>query len=159
LIPSGPERWWPEQESVRSLVGCRPKLPSSVDACRPRTSFQRPWRYSNRRLLTWKRSKHEIACKPTKRRSHSILAPNFLRHASRQIGAAGSTGSSFVGLPRDGTTGTDRDGLRRLWLGGGDRAARPDSTRLSSVPVPGLRQTVQRALSSLSWCSGGCVTS
>ena len=48
-------------------------------------------------------------------------------------------GSSFVGLPRDGTTGTDRDGLRRLWLGGGDRAARPDSTRLSSVPVPGLR--------------------
>jgi hypothetical protein len=34
--------------------------------------------------------------------------------------------------------------MRRLWLGGGDRAARPDSTRLSSVPVPGLRQTVQR---------------
>ena len=30
------------------------------------------------------------------------------------------------------------DGLRRLWLDGGDRAARPDSTRLSSVPVSGL---------------------
>ena len=61
-----------------------------------------------------------------------------------RFGAAGGMGSSFVGLPRDGTTGTDRDKLRRLWLGGGDRAARPDSTRLSSVPVPGLRQTVQR---------------
>ena len=35
--------------------------------------------------------------------------------------------------------------MGRLWLGGGDRAARPDGTRLSSVPVPGLRQAVQPA--------------
>jgi hypothetical protein len=65
-------------------------------------------------------------------------------HASRQVGAAGGMGSSFEAC-RGMTTGADRDGLRRLWLGGGDRAARSDSTRLSSVPVPGLRQTVQRA--------------
>src|ERR1700722_16624516 len=47
---------------------------SSLDACRP---FQRPRRYSNRRTLTWKPSKRDIACKPTKRRSHSILRPTF----------------------------------------------------------------------------------
>ena len=41
--------------------------------------------------------------------------------------------------------GADGDGLRRLWLSGGDRAAGSDSTRLSSVPVPGLRHAVQRA--------------
>ena len=71
-----------------------------------------------------------------------------------------------------GPRGLDRDGLRRLWVGGGDRAGRSDSTRLSSVPVPGLRQTVQRAqrrcpqsstslraTSLPSWCSGACATS
>ena len=36
-------------------------------------------------------------------------------------------------------------GLRSLWLGGCDRATRPDSTGLSSVQVPGLRPTIQRA--------------
>ena len=55
--------------------------------------------------------------------------------ASRHVGAAGSTRSAFLGLPLDGTTGADCDGLRGLWLRGGDRAAGPDSTRLSSVPV------------------------
>ena len=39
----------------------------------------------------------------------------------------------------------DCNRLRRLWLDGGDRAARPDSTRLSSVPVPGLQRAIQRA--------------
>jgi hypothetical protein len=35
-------------------------------------------------------------------------------HASRHLGAAGGTGSAFLGLPLDGTAGADCDGMRRL---------------------------------------------
>jgi hypothetical protein len=58
---------------------------------------------------------------------------------SDHVGAAGRTGSDCriaAGL----NDGADRDELRRPWLGGGDRAARPDSKNPSSMPVPGLRQ-------------------
>ena len=58
---------------------------SDAKLCRPQTSFQQPWRYSNRRPLTWKRSKRDIACKPAKRRSQSILAPNSGFYACRLL--------------------------------------------------------------------------
>ena len=53
-----------------------------------------------------------------------------------------STKSVFLELP---ATGAECNGLRGLWLGSSDRAAGPDGTKVSSIPVPGLQQAVQRA--------------
>jgi chaperonin GroEL len=61
-------------------------------------------------------------------------------HASRHLGRWWR-GISFSKIALSG--GADCDGLRGLWLSGGDRAARCDRARLSSVPVPGLRQAIQ----------------
>jgi hypothetical protein len=75
-------------------------------------------------------------------------------HLSRHTGAAGGTGSAFLGLPLDGTTGDDCDGLRRLWLSSGDRAARHGSTTLSSVPVPKLRRSSSTSAPTVSLRTG-----
>jgi hypothetical protein len=136
---------WCGQHRIGQLADIEP-LHIAAYIERLGTDFEKPTIKQHlaaiRMLFDWLVTGHVVAVNP----ATSVRGPkHVVRRVLSRLAPRQGWWLREIRFPRIAPGGeADCGGMRGLLLGGGDRAAGCDGTRLSSVSVPGLWQAVQR---------------